>query len=557
MKRLFTYIPLLALAVACETMYGPVQTPIASDEKSADGVEITVTETNDESVTFTLAPKAESAYYSYMVEQANEPSELDAEALYSGAYKGEEGVLKVGSFKWTAETQASTVTLDKLSPNTTYQIYAVAATPMGFVGKVDNATFKTSDKVAPELEGYEAEDNVVTLAFNEEVLRGEGALTAGVYAMNSTEIEKGEAIDSVPVAEENIVVSGNTVTVTVSGLPAGAFYAINFPEGAFKDSSNNQVAALESAVVFGQSTGYEAEYVGVGGRNATQDWGFEDLPEGLTDWTAPIVLTPSSEYGLGYIYKEDLQATYLEGNNKVVTFTLTYGAGYGMLQNNLVALLPEEPAKGATVVISVPAGAFEDYFGNLNAEWEGEMTALYDMNVPFENVVGTFVMTETSAYDGKPYDNLMILEKSDNPIKGNVMMTAYMSLNCKVGETPSPIYGCYDPANKTLTFQSQQIFSTTEIGGTPYYLMFTSAALNGNQLSPATDPVVFELSDDGLITDCNYYYGVYALTMAGKGAGFIDAYYLVTSAPYVPEAESSVKYFKSLNFAQGAVQAVK
>ena len=547
---------MLALAVSCETMYGPVQTPIASDEKKADGVEITVTEAKDESVIFTLAPKAESAYYSYMVHQANEAVEVDAQSLYSGAYKGKAGVVKTGSFKWTAETAVSTVAVNGLNPNTTYQIYAVAATPMGFVGQVANASFKTSDTVVPELVDYEAEDNVVTLIFNESVVRGEGALTAGIYAMNSAEIETGVAVGSVIVAEENIVVEGNTVTVTVANLPAGAFYGLNFPEGAFKDPSNNKAAALESAVVFGEDTGYEPEYYGAGGRNATQDWVFEDLPEGLTDWTAPIVLTPTSEYRLGYIYKENLQATYQEGTSKTVAFILAYGTGYGLMGETLVAQLPEEPAKGATVAISVPAEAFEDYYGNLNAEWEGEMTALYDMTVPFENVVGTFVMTETSAFDGNPSQSLMVLEPSDNPIKGNVMMTAYMSLPCKVGEEASPIYGCYDPAKKTLTFHSQQIFAARQINGAPYYIMFTSAAPSGNTLAPTTDPIVFELSDDGLITDCGYYYGVYALTTDGKGAGFIDAYYLVTSEPYVPTPETSAFSSKNLKFATGALKKV-
>ena len=353
---------MLALAVSCETMYGPVQTPIASDEKKADGVEITVTEAKDESVIFTLAPKAESAYYSYMVHQANEAVEVDAQSLYSGAYKGKAGVVKTGSFKWTAETAVSTVAVNGLNPNTTYQIYAVAATPMGFVGQVANASFKTSDIVAPEFLDYEAEDNVVTLTFSEVVVRGAGALTAGVYAMNSAEIETGVAVGSVTVAEENIVVEGNTVTVTVANLPAGAFYGLNFPEGAFKDPSNNKAAALESAVAYGQDTEWEPDYNGVGGRNATQDWVFEDLPEGLTDWTAPIVLTPTSEYGLGYIYKEDLQATYQEGTSKTVAFILAYGTGYGLMGETLVAQLPEEPAKGATVAISVPAEAFEDYY---------------------------------------------------------------------------------------------------------------------------------------------------------------------------------------------------
>ena len=148
----------------------------------------------------------------------------------------------------------------------------------------------------------------------------------------------------------------------------------------------------------------------------------------------------------------------------------------------------------------------------------------------------------------------MVLEPSDNPIKGNVMMTAYMSMNCKVGETSTPIYGCYDPANKTLTFQSQQIFTTETIGETMYYLMFASSTTSAK---PSADPVVFTLSEDGLITDCGYYYGVFAVSQTGSVAGYISVYYTVTSAPYVPTPETSAKYTKSLSFAKGPIKVMK
>lgn len=532
MKRLFTYISMLALAVACEDMYGPVQTPIDPDKPGE--IAITVDEVLDNAVTFTVTPASESAYYSYMVQAGDEAVEVDAKTLYADGYKKDAAAS--GTIKWTEEKKSATITVSKLASNTTYQIYAVAGSPMGIVGTPANTSFKTSDTVAPVMKSdYESEDNVITFTFDEPVVRGTGALTAKVYAMNSVEIETGTALATLPVKEENITVEGNSVTVTVEGLPAGAFYSVDYPAGAFKDVCGNEAAAVESAVFFGEDTEYEPEYVGLGGRNATKDWGFEDLPEGLTDWTAPIALTPDSPYGLGYIYGDAITLIYMEGTSKMTAFELEYKSGYGLLPSGqLVALLPEEPAGGASVIISVPAEAFEDYYGNLNAEWEGVTKSPYDMTVPFENVVGTYVMTQTSAFDVQKYQSLMTLEKSDNPVKGNVMMTTYETFECV-----APIYGCYNPEAMTLTFASQQIFTIVDDQGTKLAFMFVSGALNGNTPVVGSEPVVFQLNDDGLIIGCDYYYGVYLLdATTGSGIGWYDFYYLCSTSPYVPEASA-------------------
>ena len=543
MKRLFTYISVLALAVSCETMYGPVQTPIAADK--GDGIEITVTETKDAEVTFTIAPKSESAYYSYLVELADEPSELDSNSLYTCAYKGEDGVVKVGTFKWNAEAPASIVTIKDLQPNTTYQIYAVAGSPMGFLGEVANASFTTSDGVSPVLEDATTTDAVVELTFSEAVLRGEGALTVGYYAMNSDEIAGGQPVGSVTVAEENIAISGNIVTVTIEGLPAGAYYALNYPAGAFKDASNNPVEALTSSVAYGQATGYAPEYDGVGGREVTEDWNFQELEAGLDLAATYLELVPD-EYGIGYIYtKKALSITYAE-SGKSTTWSLAYNKGYGFVQGKLLVILPEALTPGLAVTVSVPAALCEDYYGNYNAAWEGSTTSIYDMTVPFENVVGTFVMTQTSALDGQPYESLMILEQSDDPVSGNVMMTAFESYPCNV----SPIYGVYNPTAKTLTFPSQQVFAkiTIDEDGSQGYLMFVSGVVNGGSPGVGTSDVVFGLSDEGLIISCNYYYGVVVLNASGQAIKWYDFYYQCASAPYVPEPQPSAFSIKNANF---------
>lgn len=513
---------MLALAVSCETMYGPVQTPIASDEKKADGVEITVTEAKDESVIFTLAPKAESAYYSYMVHQANEAVEVDAQSLYSGAYKGKAGVVKTGSFKWTAETAVSTVAVNGLNPNTTYQIYAVAATPMGFVGQVANASFKTSDTVAPELVDYEAEDNVVTLIFNESVVRGEGALTAGIYAMNSAEIETGVAVGSVTVAEENIVVAGNNVTVTVAGLPAGAFYALNYPEGAFKDASNNLVAALTSSVVYGQETDWEPEYEGVGGQNALKPFKLGLIDEDMYyDAEAPVyLLSFDSEYEYGYTYSDKgATATYKIGG-KTTTYNLTPGSDFDYVAKYQGVLLPLPTSgdKGNVVTLSIEAGVFEDYFGNLNEAWTEQL--LYSYGYTLDDIVGDYNVVAYQNQKGYIQSGVAIAA-SDNEEKGNVMFTSFMGLPCL-----KPIYGNFNVDTGKLNVPYYQAFYATSSSIAIFYT-YNNKSVN------------FSMTESGVISSPDDYFGyVVADASTGQIEGW-GALYLEFEAQKIEPTEPS------------------
>lgn len=516
MKRIFTYITVLTLAVACENMYGPVETPVAPD--TAQDIAITVNETGDETVKFTLAPAGEASYYSYLVEKADAASEIDPEALYKVGYKD----VAQGTFKYTADAKSQTVEVGGLESNSTYQIYAVAGSLMGIPGKVTTVSFKTSDTVSPalsdyaEYEGAEGETGVA-LIFDEPVVRGTGDLVVKYYAMNSAEIAEGVELGQVTVPAENVVVEDEVVYVAVPELPAGAFYALNYSEGAFADVSGNKVAALTSKVFFGEETEYEPYYAGVGNRYPTVEWGFEGMPEGISDWTAPIVLTPTSDYGLGYAYKENLSLVYIE-TGKTTSYELVYNEHYGVSGGKIVVYLPEEPAKGATVALTVPGEAFEDYYGNMNEEWTASAKSLYDMSVPFENVVGTYVMTQVSAFDGKPYTSKMVIEESDDAVYGNVMFTTYESMPCNV----APIYAVYDPAKGTLTMESQQVFASDEDG---YYAFISATVSSSGSVGIGTAPVVFTVVEPNVIAGPNYYYGVLILNQTLVPTDFYDVYY--------------------------------
>ena len=80
--------------------------------------------------------------------------------------------------------------------------------------------------------------------------------------------------------------------------------------------------------------------------------------------------------------------------------------------------------------------------------------------------------------------------------------------------------------------------------------MFVSGVVNGSSPAVGTNDVVFTLSDDGLITACNYYYGVLVLDATGKAKEWYDFYYLCASAPYVPESQPSAFSLKNAGCAK-------
>ena len=529
MKRLFTYISVLALAVSCDTMYGPVQTPIAADKDKADGIEITVTETKDASATFTLAPKAESGYYSYMVEQAAEVSEVDSTSLYTGAYKDGEGVVKVGSFKWSAEAPASTVTVEGLAPNTTYQIYAVAATPQGFLGEVANVSFKTSDTVAPEYKDYETSENEVTFFFSENVTRNAdaGAIKVAYYAPYSQGFKtEAAAAGEVNVPEDAIVVSGSEATITVPGLPTGCYWTITIPEGAFVDVVGQNLPGYSSTMVMVDTEeGPQPSPTGFYGEVS-----YVELPmlgdvevETISKWDEPILIPMVNEYAIAnYSSRKFVTVTYTVATStstQTTVHTLAPGKTYGASQSGFVVMLPEKPLNGAIVTVSVPTGCIYDVFGNDSEAIE--FSAKYvEVEYTLADVVGTYTLTQTSVWDGELTSGMTIAE-SDDPTKGNVMFTAFNGFSCS-----APIYADFNIKTGALTIPSQQLFTAVQLtDGSTGYLMFVSCTVSdAGEFGIGADPVVFNLVGPNVISGANNYYGILILNSEGKPKSWYDVF---------------------------------
>ena len=524
MKKLFTYIAMFAAAVSCQDMYGPEQTPIAP--VASEGIEVSVLNVGDNDVTFVLAPKGEATYYSYLVDMSETAEALDSTAVLACSYDG----VADGTIKWTAAAPKDTVTITKLASNATYQIYAVAGSPMGIPSAVVNTSFKTSDNVAPVLaEEYEATDSVVVISFNEPVVRGAGKITAGIYAMNSVEIEKGIAVGSVPVEDANVKINGVSVEINVAGLPAGAFYAVNFEEGAFTDVSKNKVAALQSAVLFSAETNYEAAYVGVGGRNTEKFFTLGQIEEEkYASAQAPaFLLTFDSEYPYGYTYSRKGGTAVYTSGNKETKYKLTGGAeiSYSTKYNGVVLALPTSGEPGNTVVVTIEEGVFEDYFGNFNKAWTDEL--LYSYGFTLEDVVGDFICQSIDNVSQSVKQYGITFAESDKPDKGNVMITKFADIPCM-----APIYGTFNGDGGTLTVKSGQVFyqamnnnQTPDDASDDFPVLYVFYTYN----NPA---VTFSMTEAGKFTAADDYFGV-ALAPNGKlsGWGMLFLDFVAVKAP--------------------------
>ena len=138
-----------------------------------DGPAITIdlTTTADSSFTFTVNPAQGTNYYTYTVVEGTEAEEVDASLLLKNAIGGIAGGIKKYSENASiTETMRNAKTNAPLcSPNTSYVIYAVAASDKGVIGKVASQVVTTTDGETPVVEAVKPSDSGVQVLFSESV----------------------------------------------------------------------------------------------------------------------------------------------------------------------------------------------------------------------------------------------------------------------------------------------------------------------------------------------------------------------------------------------------
>lgn len=504
MKKIFTYLAVAALlAVACDNMYGPVETPLAPDTDKSGSVKIQLDTLGDDTLAFTLSPVGEAAYYSYFV--AEGPAQaVDSSMVYTCSY---DGLIK-GTFK-AAEDSVATLTVGELSPNTPYTIYAVAGSSMGFAGSVSVKEVVTTDGITLALTAADTEvnDSTVVLTFSEDVFLGEGKVTATYYARNLGFKEMG----TVEAVADSVVVEGNTVTVQFAGLPHGADWSVAYPEGAFTDSAKNKVKELKAGQwAKDPETGKDIP-VGVWSRKDTVAFALEAaLPKEqqmFNDWSA-------AEFTVGVAVDSVLAVTgkakpvvnYVTPG-KVLSIDLVAKDHFGLNDNNGVWMkCPEEPAFGTTVVFSYPQDSFQDIWGNPTKAVELATLCAYDyvLEDVFGSYEGEAYVADFSTNEWVSGTTSMKLEKSDNEEKGNVKITALGGFPCE------KVYADFNPQAATLTVPDWQFMMTHPQAGDLYF------ALNTSEPDQST---VFTMEEKGVLTGPSLAYGIYLNTEDG---GFIS-----------------------------------
>lgn len=488
MKRIFTYIAMAALAVSCSDLYGGPEASKTPD--TAGSVEIAFSEVADNSFKVTVAPTGAASYYSYLVDESPVAATPDPSTLYAVKYAG----VKQGTAK-AADAPSTTVTVENLKPNTTYQVYAVAASPMGIVGDVVVKSVTTSDGVNPVLTASDYESTTLTLTFSEAVTLANGTATVRYFARQKPNINFDEEEGTYTVPAESIACAGNTVTITMGeNIPAGAYYTINYPAGMFVDSANNPAAELKSGFMANEA-GALAPY-GVYGRADFTTWSFADID---------VDVVSDSEYIFNFATTEAVMAKYGEGaatvtyvkDGRSVTNNLTAEVDYVMGSDaegniSVYLMLPETPDYGATVYFDFEEDLIWDIYGNSSAEFG--TSVLFSFGYEIADLVGTYEGAYYCAFDGKWYIMDLTVAESDNAEKGNVMITSGFS---PYFEFTKPVYATFDVDGGTLTIPSAQLFGTFTSGEVTYGVAVFASDSSAN---PISSPAVFSVPEAGVIT---------------------------------------------------------
>lgn len=479
--------------------------------ESATDPSITISDVTDDSFTATITAVSGTGFYSY--------------AIIPGAAKevNPTTLLKVGAkgaFEGTndfAKTPSVTVEASDLEFNSTYTVYAVAASVQGTVGNVITKEVNTSDGVAPKVTGATAQDSVITMTLSEAVEKSRILnVSADYYAVNSPEF-KAEGTPEGK-ADVDVEVEGKTATLTVKGLPAGAYYAINFPEGTFSDLTGNKLPEMSSSVYFDEKGKLATK--GITARMPVQSF---DLA--LADTTIQVIVDAAEPIVL--VWPEDVVVVDAddEAEGKIVydnatashTYKTYYGADFGVAEDlSSAVVIPNasedrpDPVRGDDVTITVPSFLI-DIYGNTNNELVIG-PKLYSYGYTFDDVVGTYVNSGKSIYTGYDEDPFeMVIAKSDDAKKGNVMLTKYCGVDSK-------IYADFDFDAGTLTMPLFfEVFNVLDLGDS--FALFCTYGYFSCEEGMENDLVLY-MTESGKFTDGNdypgYYYEIYSKPASGK-----------------------------------------
>ena len=460
-----------------------------------DGPAITIdlTTTADSSFTFTVNPAQGTNYYTYTVVEGTEAEEVDASQLLKNAIGGIAGGIKKYSENASiTETMRNAKTNAPLcSPNTSYVIYAVAASDKGVIGKVASQVVTTTDGETPVVEAVKPSDSGVQVLFSESVQFNSELISAKYY------LEWDESFTAKPIPAEDLTILAmdNIVNFKVNNVPAGAYVFISWSEGAFVDSKGNKCPAMNSD--FNMSTG-AIEGVNMHLANVAWDINPENIgPDAgslISDyktWQGTITFAENVYRNDAIVKSGDIFVTYT--NSKKSTTINLYPKDWAVKDNVVTFRLPEAASAGDIITVGIKANVLFDVCGNGNNAfvsstddaWWKYFAATKDM------VIGNFGFNYVSDYDEEQQWNdggIVTIEEDPEAENGIIIKNLYLE--------GSEIPGEYD-----LNSGKVYVYAYCELGivaGKESNYGLITYSISGK------DAIEFTINPDGTLTSTDF-----------------------------------------------------
>ncbi len=457
----------------------------------------------DSAFTLTLTPGTGAAWYSYVVQVGDVPVDIDAASLLKG--KTYTGI----SSKVTNVTDNPTFTTDMRSkgiplclPNTTYQIYAVAANAEGVVGSVVNFSVTTTDALTPGPKTFSGDGstNTASITFSENLLRSTGKVTATFYK----EYDVANPVEVV-LPEANISINANKVTIMVPDVPAGAFVNINWEAGAFTDMKGNPCAAYTKKG-FSTTTG---AHQGIRFRAVTVAFEVNDssfvspaVGSAFVDWTtfAAVIAFDFNIYRVDAdIVPGDVKVIY-SNSKKTSALNLT-ASDWSLDGKSIKFKLPSAPDFGDNIDVEIAAGVIFDVYGNPNAAY----TSTTPKWSRYESI-GTYTFTYESNYDAVPTTytaDPVIIVKNPSVTNGVILLDFY--------NKGAKLAGIYDlTTHKLNVAHLAPLGSITDSSDGTVYGLVTYDRLGA---TGAKGDIIFDISADETTITCAAQLAIAATTV--------------------------------------------
>lgn len=419
------------------------------DKKAAPDVTITTSAVGDSTFTLVVAPQEGTQYYSYVVKEEDAPNLPSAALLLAGNVKDAVagGVLKY------ADNQTFTIVLEGLVQNTNYQIYAVAGNDQGITGEVSHIQVLTTDSYRPIIKKFAGEKNLLKLAFDELLERGEGRITIDYYFINEP-----KQVISVENPVDSIQVNGNEVNITLRDYP-GVYACVSYEEGAFKDLQGQPCKKITSGV-------------NDAGKFVNIYYRLDKVPFVVKEMTPePGAFQKWDEFQVSFdfgrpVYKsrsatdEHVQAIYYtKGKKQIIDVPTGYWGVSKDDPDKLVVYLPESPEYGAYVDVILADGAVEDKAGNPSKAYtpEEEQNWIYSYGYEVGMVLRKyrFICEKTLSEEPVAFD----IEVKQNPdpeaAENALLITGFFGFE-------DPIEAIFNGDNATISIPDSQVLGEIE-----------------------------------------------------------------------------------------------